>query len=141
MEGERETASLESLTICAGKSTVLKILSGILAPDEGEIVVRGTPRQGLVMDNPQEQSIIKVGMVFPSGALFDSLTVGENVGFLLYEHTKLPTSVIEERVAEVKENSSSGSIIYCLFACSCFHRNHFLVTTVCVEDVVCAYRL
>ena len=51
-------------------------------------------RKGLLSDDPQLAQQLKVGMVFQHGALFDSLTVGENVGFMLYEHTKLS----EERV-------------------------------------------
>ena len=51
-------------------------------------------RKGLLSDDPELAQQLKVGMVFQNGALFDSLTVGENVGFMLYEHTQLP----EERV-------------------------------------------
>lgn len=40
---------------------------------------------------------LQIGMVFQSGALFDSLTVGENVGFLLYEHSQLPEERIKVR--------------------------------------------
>ncbi len=54
------------------------------------MVIQGKPREGLVTDNDITQEDLKVGLVFQSGALFDSLTVGENVGFLLYEHTNMP---------------------------------------------------
>lgn len=43
---------------------------------------------------------LQLGLVFQSGALFDSLTVGENVGFLLYEHSKLPTERIKVGVSQ-----------------------------------------
>ncbi|MGB3614361.1 MAG: ATP-binding cassette domain-containing protein [Elainellaceae cyanobacterium] len=69
-----------------GKSTILRIIAGLLLPDEGEVYVDGVKRQGLVENNPDP---INVGMVFQQAALFDSLTVDENVGFLLYEHSSL----------------------------------------------------
>eukprot|EP00240_Pyramimonas_obovata_P005945 CAMPEP_0118942626 /NCGR_PEP_ID=MMETSP1169-20130426/36518_1 /TAXON_ID=36882 /ORGANISM="Pyramimonas obovata, Strain CCMP722" /LENGTH=340 /DNA_ID=CAMNT_0006887671 /DNA_START=35 /DNA_END=1057 /DNA_ORIENTATION=- len=81
-----------------GKSTVLKLLAGLLAPDAGTVKVLGQERLGLVSD--EENTDLRVGMVFQSAALFDSLTVGENVGFVLYEHSKMPESRIKEKVAE-----------------------------------------
>ncbi len=74
-----------------GKSTVLRIIAGLLAPDEGEIWVQGERRQGLAEDNLASSGI---GMVFQQAALFDSLTVEENVGFLLYQHSTLPKAEI-----------------------------------------------
>ena len=76
-----------------GKSTVLRIMAGLLAPDEGEVIIRGKTREGLLSD--EKDPSLKVGMVFQSAALFDSLTVGENVGFKLYEHSDLPDDVIK----------------------------------------------
>lgn len=81
-----------------GKSTVLRIMAGLLAPDEGEVIIRGKPREGLLSD--EKDPSLKVGMVFQSAALFDSLTVGENVGFKLYEHSDLPDDVIKGLIAE-----------------------------------------
>jgi phospholipid/cholesterol/gamma-HCH transport system ATP-binding protein len=69
-----------------GKSTILRIIAGLLAPDAGEICVQGQWRKGLIEDSHDP---IVIGMVFQQSALFDSLTVDENVGFLLYEHSKL----------------------------------------------------
>lgn len=57
--------------------------------------IKGKARHGLLSDDPDIAKLLNVGMVFQNGALFDSLTVGQNVGFLLYEHTKLPHSKIE----------------------------------------------
>jgi ABC-type transporter Mla maintaining outer membrane lipid asymmetry ATPase subunit MlaF len=54
---------------------------------------------GLLSDQGEEEPL-RVGMVFQNAALFDSLTVGENVGFLLYEHSSLPKAEIQRRVAE-----------------------------------------
>ncbi|MGF1536598.1 MAG: ABC transporter ATP-binding protein [Elainellaceae cyanobacterium] len=80
-----------------GKSTVLRIIAGLLLPDEGEVYVDGVRREGLVENNPDS---INVGMVFQQAALFDSLTVDENVGFLLYEHSSLPRSQVRDIVAQ-----------------------------------------
>lgn len=78
-----------------GKSTILRIIAGLLAPDEGEIYVGGQLRQGLIDDS---SSAIGISMVFQQAALFDSLTVEENVGFYLYQHTHLPRAQIREIV-------------------------------------------
>ncbi|MEB3360050.1 MAG: ABC transporter ATP-binding protein [Synechococcales bacterium] len=78
-----------------GKSTILRIIAGLLLPDAGEIYVQGAKRQGLIEDKPDP---VGIGMVFQQAALFDSLTVDENVGFLLYEHSHLPRSRVRELV-------------------------------------------
>ncbi|GMH33493.1 hypothetical protein BSKO_01327 [Bryopsis sp. KO-2023] len=82
-----------------GKSTALRLAAGLLAPDKGKIFIKGKERSGLLADGADDEHL-KIGMVFQSGALFDSLTVGENVGFLLYEHSNLPDSRIKELVAQ-----------------------------------------
>ncbi|KAL4440000.1 hypothetical protein ABPG75_003001 [Micractinium tetrahymenae] len=82
-----------------GKSTTLRLAAGLLQPDKGEVLIKGEPRRGLISDDDTSDKL-KVGLVFQSGALFDSLTVGENVGFLLHEHTSLPPAKIQELVAE-----------------------------------------
>ncbi len=73
----------------SGKSTVLKLILGLLAPDSGRIWVHGQQ-----IDRMSEDQLFKVrddiGMVFQEGALFDSLSVGENVGYKLYEESKMP---------------------------------------------------
>ena len=63
-----------------GKSTVLRIIAGLLTPDAGEIYVQGK-RRVRWMDDLKDP--ITIGMVFQNAALFDSLTVEENIGFLL----------------------------------------------------------
>jgi len=81
-----------------GKSTTLRLAAGLIPPDSGEVVIKGRPRLGLLADD-DTSSRLKVGLVFQSGALFDSLTVGQNVGFLLYEHTNLSEERIKQLVA------------------------------------------
>ncbi|NJO72948.1 MAG: ABC transporter ATP-binding protein [Leptolyngbyaceae cyanobacterium RM1_406_9] len=83
-----------------GKSTILRIIAGLLAPDSGEVFVQGQRREGLVDD---AQDPIGIGMVFQQAALFDSLTVDENVGFLLYQHSRLPARHIRELVNQKLE--------------------------------------
>ena len=68
---------------------------------QGTVYIRGKPRVGLVGDEVEER--LRVGMVFQSGAMFDSLTVGENVGFTLYEHSDLPEETIRQLVANSLE--------------------------------------
>jgi phospholipid/cholesterol/gamma-HCH transport system ATP-binding protein len=84
----------------AGKSISLKLILGLLKADAGEVWVKGQRVNDL-----NEDQLMKVradlGMVFQEGALFDSLTVAENVGFKLYEETDLPLDVVRERVEEV----------------------------------------
>ncbi|KAI3851648.1 hypothetical protein MKW92_013005 [Papaver armeniacum] len=81
-----------------GKSTVLKIIAGLLAPDKGEVYIRGRKRRGLISDD--DMSGLRIGLVFQSAALFDSLTVRENVGFLLYENSDMSDGQISELVTE-----------------------------------------
>ncbi len=84
----------------AGKSTILKLMLGLLKPDSGTIWVLGHR-----VDEMSEAQLMGVrhhmGMVFQEGALFDSFTVGENVGYKLYEETTLPLPEVRQRVEEV----------------------------------------
>jgi len=80
-----------------GKSTILRIIAGLLAPDAGDIYVHGQRRQGLIEDGADP---IGIGMVFQNAALFDSLSVDENVGFLLYEHSRLSRRQIQDLVEQ-----------------------------------------
>jgi phospholipid/cholesterol/gamma-HCH transport system ATP-binding protein len=84
----------------SGKSTILKLILGLLRPDAGEVHVFGER-----VDRMAEQELLQVrnglGMVFQEGALFDSLTVGENVGFKLFEKGDRPYHEVRARVEEV----------------------------------------
>jgi phospholipid/cholesterol/gamma-HCH transport system ATP-binding protein len=84
----------------AGKSTVLKLIVGLIKPDSGEIYVDGDDISKYTEEElmPVRQ---KLGIVFQEGALFDSLTVRENVGYVLYERSGLPEEKIEERIREM----------------------------------------
>jgi phospholipid/cholesterol/gamma-HCH transport system ATP-binding protein len=84
----------------AGKSLSLKILLGLLKSDGGSVWVNGKR-----VDQSSEAEMMAVradiGMVFQEGALFDSLTVRENVGYRLYEETPMPLEEVDRRVEEV----------------------------------------
>ncbi len=77
-----------------GKSTLLRHLIGSIRPDEGEVWMFG---KHLAKATPEEMEEIrkKYGMLFQSGALFDSMTVGENIALPLKEHTKLDKETID----------------------------------------------
>jgi phospholipid/cholesterol/gamma-HCH transport system ATP-binding protein len=84
----------------AGKSTILRLILGLLKPDSGYIFVNGER-----VDNMTEDQMMQVradlGMVFQEGALFDSLTVRENVGYKLFEELNWPMDKANQRVEEV----------------------------------------
>jgi len=84
----------------AGKSTILRLALGLLRPDAGRIFVNGEQ-----IDRMKEDDLMRVradlGMVFQEGALFDSLTVRENVGYKLSEELHWPADEVAARVNEV----------------------------------------
>lgn len=77
-----------------GKSTLLRHLVGAVEPDKGEIWIDGKNMVGMKEDEMNEIRK-KFGILFQSGALFNSMTVGENVAFPLREHTELSDEVID----------------------------------------------
>jgi len=84
----------------SGKSVMLKLILGLLRPDAGAILVHGER-----IDRMAERDLMRVrsgiGMLFQNSALFDSLTVAENVGYRLSEETHLPEAEVRRRVGEV----------------------------------------
>ena len=83
----------------SGKSTILKLALGLLKPDSGRIVVLGEEVTAMKEDQLFELRR-RVGIVFQESALFDSLTVRENVAFRLLEEADVPDEQIDERVRE-----------------------------------------
>lgn len=82
----------------SGKTVLLKHLIGLETPDEGEILIDGRPIQ-----SPEVMEQYQTAMVFQSGALLNSLTVGENVGLYLTEHRLKPEEEITRLVSEKLE--------------------------------------
>ena len=83
----------------SGKSVILKLILGLLRPDSGTVTVNG-----MRVDRMPEGELLKmraeIGMVFQENALFDSLTVAQNVAFRLVEE-RMPEDEVDARVAEV----------------------------------------
>jgi phospholipid/cholesterol/gamma-HCH transport system ATP-binding protein len=81
----------------SGKSTILKLILGLIRPDEGEILIEGED-----ITQMSERELVQVrrrfGMVFQEGALFDSLSVRENVGYRLFEESTMSEDEIEVAV-------------------------------------------
>ena len=84
----------------AGKSTILRLTTGLLRPDSGRIFVNGEQIDGMSEDQLMNVRA-DLGMVFQEGALFDSLTVRENVGYKLFEELHWPIEKANARVEEV----------------------------------------
>lgn len=93
-----EVAAGETLVILggsgSGKSTLLRTLVGLERPSSGEIWIRGQNFAAMSEDQ-RDELLKKVGMSFQSGALFGSMSVGENVALPLREHTELEDSTIQ----------------------------------------------
>ncbi len=103
----------ESLTIIGGsgtgKSVLLRLIIGLIKADAGKILLEG---RDIVQLRETELLMVRrrVGMVFQGSALFDSLTVGENVAFALREHTMLDEAEIAARVCEALSLVGLGNI-------------------------------
>jgi phospholipid/cholesterol/gamma-HCH transport system ATP-binding protein len=98
-----DIATGETVTVIGrsgtGKSVLLKHVVGLMEPDEGSIEVDGENIVGM-KENDINRIRKRFGMLFQGAALFDSLTVGENVGLSLREHQRMPAAEIRRRVAE-----------------------------------------
>lgn len=92
-----------------GKSVLLRHLIGLLKPNSGKVMVEEediTRLSGRELDEIR----VKFGVVFQGGALFDSLTVYDNIAFPLKEKTKLPASEVQEKVEEALEDVGLSGI-------------------------------
>jgi phospholipid/cholesterol/gamma-HCH transport system ATP-binding protein len=85
-----------------GKSVLLKHIIGLIKPDMGQVIVDGNDMTRLE-EYEMDSLRLSFGMLFQGAALFDSMTVGENVGFTLREHTNIPEGEIRKKVANSLE--------------------------------------
>jgi phospholipid/cholesterol/gamma-HCH transport system ATP-binding protein len=95
----------------SGKSVMLRLLIGLLRPNRGQVIIEDTDitqLSGRRLDRVREH----FGMLFQGGALFDSMTVFENVAFPLREKTKLSEAEITEQVQKMLESVGLGEMGY-----------------------------
>jgi phospholipid/cholesterol/gamma-HCH transport system ATP-binding protein len=83
-----------------GKSTILRLILQLLKPDEGEVWVNGINIATLKRQEELDKYRSQIGMVFQSAALFDSLKVWENVGFMFLENTRMPRDKVKALAEE-----------------------------------------
>jgi phospholipid/cholesterol/gamma-HCH transport system ATP-binding protein len=84
----------------SGKSTIFKLIAGLLKPDKGRILIDTTDITTLPEDELNEVRK-NMGIIFQESALFDSLLVGENIAYPMHERLKLPDSEIQERIIDM----------------------------------------
>lgn len=96
----RETVVMLGRSGC-GKSVLLQCLIGLMRPDKGRIVIDGMEITSFTDEKEWKKLWVKVGFLFQGGALFDSMTVGENIGFPLKQHTNLDDRYISRHVMEL----------------------------------------
>ena len=101
----------ESLVVIGGsgtgKSVLIKCIQGLIRPDSGSIKIDGFETVGAARKE-NEKHYAKMGMLFQGGALFDSLSVWENVAFGLLEHQKMPRRQAREKAVEVLRQVGLG---------------------------------
>jgi len=83
-----------------GKSVLVSMLVGLITPDEGRIVIEGQEVTQFKDEKEWNRLRLKMGFLFQGAALYDSMSVGENIAFALRHHTKLSEEEIEGIVAE-----------------------------------------
>ncbi len=93
-----ETTAIIGRSGC-GKSVLLKHIIGLMKPDSGQVLIDG--KDVTTMDSKELHTLrMKFGMLFQGAALFDSLTVRENVAFGMLEHSRPPKEEVTKRVTE-----------------------------------------
>jgi phospholipid/cholesterol/gamma-HCH transport system ATP-binding protein len=91
----------------SGKTTLLRLVMGLVRPTSGRVLIKGRDI-GQLNEEQLGEVRVDMGMVFQGAALFDSMTVGENVAFGLVEHRRLPGSEVAGRVRALLEMVAMG---------------------------------
>jgi phospholipid/cholesterol/gamma-HCH transport system ATP-binding protein len=102
LEVERGTSAVVMGGSGTGKSMLIKHVVKLLEPDDGEVWVQGK-RMDLLEGDALDKQRLQIGYLFQSGALFDSMTVAENMDFFLTRNTDLDAGEREERITETLE--------------------------------------
>ena len=101
---ENEVEKGETVVVCGpsgtGKSVLLKLCVGLLKPTSGDILINSENILDM-NDDELDKMRLKIGMLFQNYGLFDSMTVGENVGFFLNQHSSLDKQKIADRISQV----------------------------------------
>ena len=84
----------------SGKTVLMSLLVGLLEPDSGRIIMDGSDVTAFRQDSQWDKMRLKIGFLFQGSALYDSMTVGENISFALEQHMKLTDERIREIIAE-----------------------------------------
>lgn len=107
-----EVAKGESLVVIGGsgtgKSVLIKCVQGLITPDEGSIKINGVETVGVERKQAEAQ-YSKMGMLFQGGALFDSLSVWENVAFGLMENQRMPRKKAREQAVKYLHQVGLGA--------------------------------
>jgi phospholipid/cholesterol/gamma-HCH transport system ATP-binding protein len=82
----------------SGKSVFINLLVGLMEPDEGRIIIEGLEVTAFERDSEWDQLRLKIGFLFQGSALYDSLTIGENISFALEHHSNLTAAQISQVV-------------------------------------------
>jgi phospholipid/cholesterol/gamma-HCH transport system ATP-binding protein len=94
----------------AGKSTILRLINGLKRPDDGRVILKDRD-----ISTMRERDLVEIrqtiGFSFQFAALFDSLSIFENVALPLREHTKLPDATIRKRVEDTLESVGLANVI------------------------------
>ncbi|MDX1531107.1 MAG: ATP-binding cassette domain-containing protein [Rhodothermales bacterium] len=104
---ERGTSAVVLGGSGSGKSVLIRHVVGLLRPDQGEVWVDGE-RLDLMEGDALDRTRLKIGYLFQGGALFDSMTVEENLKFYLDRHTKLTKAEKQERIRQAVEDVNLG---------------------------------
>lgn len=84
----------------SGKTVLMSLLVGLLEPDSGRIVIDGQDTSSFTHDSQWDELRLKIGFLFQGSALYDSMTIGENISFALENHRKMSAEEVRDIVTQ-----------------------------------------